>query len=99
MLGEDMMEPLVVNFHVKERLEGQTGAVEVCVGSARHIGQLLTGIELLPIAHTSLTRLYSFPETESTDVVTLPGIMYKLPYAIATDSLGANASIGRVQMT
>ena len=39
MLGEDMMEPLVVNFHVKERLEGPTGAVEVCVGSARHIGQ------------------------------------------------------------
>ena len=51
-LGEEITDPLVVKFQAKVRLEGPTRAVEECVGSARHIGQELTGIELDPIAHT-----------------------------------------------
>src|SRR3990172_11413029 len=98
-LGEEITAPLVLNFQAKVRFEGPSGAVEECAESARHIGQSFTGILSVPIAQSSLRVVYSLPEIASTAVVTLPGIRYKLPYAIATDSLGAKASIGSFQMT
>ena len=56
------------------------------------------GVELGPIAHSSLSVEYSVPDVVSTAVVTLPGMMYKLPYATIADSRGGNASIGSVQI-
>ena len=61
--------------------------------------QSLVGMSVVPIAHTWLIALYSLPEIASTAVVTVPGIKYKWPYATATDSLGAKASIGSFQLT
>ena len=55
-------------------------------------------VALLPIAQSWLSVEYSVPDVVSTAVVTSPGMMYKFPYATMADSLGANASIGSVQM-
>jgi hypothetical protein len=56
------------------------------------------GVELPLIAQSWLFVEYSVPEVVSTAEVTLPGMMYKLPYATISDSLGAKASIGSVQI-
>ena len=57
------------------------------------------GVELPPpIAQSALFVEYSVPDVVSTADVTSPGMMYKFPYATMADSLGANASMGRVQM-
>ena len=84
-LGEEITEPSVSNFHATCRLEGPTEAVEEWVGSFRHCFQLvdiLVGVpsgEMSFIAHTCWSVAYSLPEMVSTDVVTSPGIMYRVP--------------------
>ena len=94
-----MTEPLVENFQATFKFDGPVWAVEECEGSARHMGQSLVDVVLVPIAHTWLKLSYSLPEVASTASVTVPGIKYKCPYATATDSLGANASMGSFQMS
>ncbi len=42
MLGEEITDPLVVNFQANVRFVGPTAAVEEWVGSARNIVQSLT---------------------------------------------------------
>ena len=98
MLGEEITEPPVVNFHANVRFAGPTVAVDEWEGSARHMGQSLVAVSLLPIAQTWLKLSYSLPEIASTASVTLPGIRKSLPYAIATDSLGAKASMGNFHL-
>ena len=94
-----MTEPLVENFQATLRLEGPAWAVEECEGSERHMGQSLVVVVLVPIAHTWLKLSYSLPEVASTASVTVPGIKYRWPYAMATDSRGAKASMGSFQLS
>lgn len=92
-VGEETTAPLVVKFHFKYRFVGPDWPAPLCVASCRYMGQ-----SVVLNAQTWSMLVYSAPENESTAVVTLAGIMYNLPYATATDSLGAKASIGSFHM-
>jgi len=80
---------------------GVSAGVGMAVAAGVGVGVLegvRVGAELDPIAQSWLLVEYSVPDVVSTADVTLPGIIYKFPYATIADSLGAKASIGSVQI-
>jgi hypothetical protein len=89
---------LVIEFGISVGMAPEVG-IGVGVNLAVGVGvDEVVGVGVEPIAQSWLSVEYSVPEVVSTAVVTLPGMMYKLPYATMADSRGGNASIGSVQM-